>query len=131
MKKAIASSIAAAVVLGLSLSAVFARPQYKQEFDAKYVKKESGNPEEKALAEAVATAKCLVCHGKNDKGVEDKKVRNHYGAAIGKLVGKNQKDKEKIAAALEEVAKEKSHPDKPNAPTFGQLIKEGKLPGGN
>ncbi|HEY1599843.1 MAG TPA: c-type cytochrome [Pirellulales bacterium] len=131
MKKAIASSIAVVVVLGVSLSAVLARPQYKQEFDAKYVKKDSANPAEKTLAEAVATAKCQVCHGKNDKGIEDKKVRNHYGAALGKLVGKNQKDKEKIAAALDEVAKEKSHPDKPNAPAFGELIKEGKLPGGN
>jgi hypothetical protein len=131
MRAAVVTSIAIVLVLGLCFNAVLARPQYKQAFDAMYVKKDSSNPAEKALAEAVASAKCLVCHGKNDEGKEDKKIRNHYGMAIAKLVGKNQKDKAKIEAALEAVAAEKSDPNKPNSLTFGQLLKEGKLPAGH
>jgi len=131
MRTAVVTSIALALVVGLSFNAVLARPQYKKEFDAMYVKADSSDPAEKALAGAVASAKCLVCHGKNDQGKEDKKIRNRYGMAIAKLVGKNQKDKAKIEAALETVAKEKSDPAKPNSPTFGELLKEGKLPGGH
>ena len=41
---------------------------------------------------------------------------------------KNEKDKEKILEALDKVAKEKSNPDDASSPTFGELIKSGKLP---
>ena len=40
------------------------------------------------------------------------------------------KNVEKIKKALEEVAALSSDPSKPDAPTFGKLIEEGKLPGG-
>lgn len=74
------------------------------------------------LIDTVKKVKCGVCHvGK------DKKIRNEYGKALAKTIGKkNEKDKKKVMAAM--VATEKmasAIQDK----TFGELIKEGKLPG--
>ncbi len=99
----------------------FAIKQFSDEFKAVYVKE--GTP----LAAEVETAKCNVCH----KG-KSKKDRNAYGEALGKLLDKKE-DKsnvEKIREALATVAKESSDPAKPDAPTFGDLIEAGKLPGG-
>jgi hypothetical protein len=97
----------------------FAIKQFADEFKAVYV--EEGTP----LAAEVEKAKCNVCHmGKS------KKDRNAYGQALAELLDKKEdKDnKDKIRQALETVAA------KPSAgagsPTFGDLIKEGKLPGG-
>jgi hypothetical protein len=109
------------------LETAYAIAPFKKEFDDKYVKKDPATPEEKALAAAVAEAKCNVCHvGKN------KKDRNAYGEALNKLLDKkaDMKDKAKIQAALDTVANEKSKADDPNSPTFGELIQQGKLPGG-
>jgi hypothetical protein len=100
---------------------------FKKEFEAKYVKKEPATDAEKTFAAAAEKAKCNVCHvGKT------KKVRNEYGKALGKLVTKkDNKETAKIQHALDEVAAMKSKPDDPSSPTFGDLIKEGKLPGGD
>jgi hypothetical protein len=79
------------------------------------------------LAAAVEEAKCNVCHvGKS------KKDRNAYGHALAERLDKKEdaKNVEKIRKALEEVAALSSDPAKADAPTFGQLIAEGKLPGG-
>lgn len=100
---------------------------FKKEFEAKYVKADPSTPEEKALAAAVGQAKCNVCHvGKK------KKDRNAYGEALSVLLDKKKdmKDKAKIQAALDKVAAMKSNPDDPGSPTFGELIEQGKLPGG-
>lgn len=71
---------------------------------------------------AVKKAKCLVCHP-----VKDKKKRNNYGVAVGKGIGKkNQKDVKVIAEALTKAEKEKSATE---GKTFGDLLKDGKLPG--
>jgi hypothetical protein len=87
-----------------------ARPQYLKAFLAKYP----------AVKEA-ATVKCGVCHPETDK-----KIRNEYGNAVGKGVGeKNQKDEGKIDGALAGAEKEKSGTD---GKTFGDLLKDGKLP---
>ena len=65
---------------------------------------------------------CAVCHSNKKK-----KHRNNYGVALAKVLGKeNEKDKEKIAAALKKIEAEKSHVE---GKTFGDLIKDGKLPG--
>jgi len=113
--------------LGLSLAAgmahrpVYAIKQFADEFKEVYVKE--GTP----LAAEVENAKCNVCHvGKS------KKDRNAYGHALAERLDKKEDkdDKEKIRKALEEVAALSSEPGKADAPTFGQLIAEGKLPGG-
>jgi hypothetical protein len=63
---------------------------------------------------------------------KSKKDRNAYGHALAERLDKKE-DKEntaKIRKALEEVAALPSDPAKPDSPTFGALLKDGKLPGG-
>lgn len=125
MTKFALTLVAAVIVVGSTINSAHAIPPFNKEFDALYVK-DSKNEE---FVAAVKKAKCLVCHGKNAEGKEDKKVRNEYGKAVGKLVTKKDKDDTaKIKAALEQVAKEKSNPEDANSPTFGELISKGKLP---
>ena len=98
---------------------------FKKEFDILYVKKDSTDPKEKAFALEVETVKCNVCHvGKK------KKDRNQYGIEVGKLINKKEHAKDPVAikAALEKVAAMPSDPSDPKSPTFGDLIKDGKLP---
>ena len=114
-------------VVGVALAAggltreAFAIKQFADEFKAMYVKE--GTP----LAAAVDEAKCNVCHLPASK-----KERNAYGHALADRLDKKEdaKNVEKIKKALEEVAALSSDPSKPDAPTFGKLIEEGKLPGG-
>jgi hypothetical protein len=108
------------VVAGSSREA-FAIKQFADEFKAMYVKE--GTP----LAAAVEEAKCNVCHvGKS------KKDRNAYGNALAERLDKDadKKDVEKIKKVLQEVAALSSDPANADAPTFGSLIEQGKLPGG-
>ncbi|MEX0678347.1 MAG: hypothetical protein WD063_14795 [Pirellulales bacterium] len=100
---------------------------FKKEFEDKYVKKEPSTPEETALAAAVKQAKCNVCHVGTKK-----KDHNAYGNALDALLDRKTdlKDTAKIQEALDKVAEMKANPDDPNSPTFGALIKQGKLPGG-
>jgi predicted Ser/Thr protein kinase len=106
---------------GSAMRPAYAIKQFSDEFKALYVKE--GTP----LAAEVEAAKCNVCHvGKN------KKDRNAYGNALSERLDKKEDkdDKEKIRKMLEEVAGLSSDPGKADAPTFGALIAEGKLPGG-
>ena len=115
-------------VVGVALAAggltreAFAIKQFADEFKAMYVKE--GTP----LAAAVDEAKCNVCHLPASK-----KERNAYGHALAERLDKKEdaKNVEKIKKALEEVAALSSDPSKADAPTFGKLIEEGKLPGGS
>lgn len=120
----VVTSVAVGIVLGGLARPAFAIKQFQDEFKAVYVKPDSSDPAEKALAAAVDTAKCNVCH----KGKE-KKERNAYGEALADLLDKKEdaKNMEKIRKALETVAEMKSAD---GGPTFGELIKMGKLPGG-
>lgn len=97
---------------------------FKNAFEAKYVKADSTDPAEMKLAAEVKQAKCNVCHMGTSK-----KMRNAYGMALDKHLDKAEKDATKIAEALDKVADEKSDPADANSKTFGELIKEGKLPG--
>jgi len=119
--RSVVVGVMVAVGAALASSPAFAIKQFADEFKAVYVKE--GTP----LAAEVEKAKCNVCHvGKN------KKDRNAYGNALAELLDKktDKEDKEKIRKALEQVAGMSSDPSKPDAPKFGDLIKEGKLPGG-
>ena len=110
-----------ALLAGSAARPAFAIKQFADEFKAVYVKE--GTP----LAAAVESAKCNVCH----KGAS-KKDRNVYGQALAERLDKKEdKDnKDKIRAALAEVAALPSVPGDASSPTFGALIGEGKLPGG-
>ena len=117
-------AVAVAMVAGATARPALAIKQFNDEFKAVYVKPDSSDPAEKALAAAVETAKCNLCL----KGKE-KKDRNAYGEALAELLDKKEdaKNVDKIRKALETVAA-KASPD--GGPTFGELIKAGKLPGG-
>ena len=123
---AVVAGAAVAIVCAGSSREAFARKQYMDEFKAMYVKTDGANDAEKALAAAVETAKCNVCHVGSVK-----KDRNAYGIAMTERLDKNDKDAAKIKKVLEEVAALSSDPAKAGSPTFGALLKEGKLPGGN
>lgn len=128
MKRAlliVVGGLAGVSLWSMSTPPARAIPAFKTEFDAKYVKKDSADPAEKALAEAVKEAKCNVCHVGTDK-----KQRNAYGQALSELLDKKEdaKNKQKIQEALDKVAEMHSDPEKTDSPTFGALIKEGKLP---
>ena len=115
MRKVVTAVLGLMVVSAVLFSSVEkaeARAQYKKGFETKYpdlVKKNK--------------ITCGLCHGKK------KSMRNNYGKALEKsfkdLPEKGEKDKKKIEAALEAASKEKSAID---GKTFGDLIKDGKLP---
>ncbi|MBI1902477.1 MAG: hypothetical protein HYS13_15350 [Planctomycetia bacterium] len=110
------AGVGLAIFVGVSGSTAKAIPPFKKEWDGMYAK--DGTP----IAKAATEAKCNVCH----KGT-NKKMRNDYGMAISSLIKKTEKDPEKIRAAILKVEK-MTTPD--GKTTFGELIKEGKLPGG-
>jgi len=100
---------------------------FADEFTAKYVKKEGKERKDQDFARLVEEAKCFVCHvGKS------KKDRNPYGVELAKLLDNktDKANKDKIHSALAKVEKLPSNPQDKNSPTFGQLIQQGKLPGG-
>jgi predicted Ser/Thr protein kinase len=108
-----------ALVCGVSARPAWAIKQFQDEFKDLYAKE--GSP----LAAELERVKCNVCHvGK------DKKERNAYGKALDERLDKKEDkaNKEKIRKMLEEVAALPSDPAKPDSPTFGALIQEGKLP---
>jgi hypothetical protein len=121
MKRALLFLVCGAFLLTLSLPSVKAHPGFKKEFDNRYVKSD-GTPAERALATAANAAKCGICHAGATK-----KVRNAYGMELEKhLKNVNPKNVAGVQNALEKVESARS----PNGKTFGELIKEGKLPGG-
>jgi hypothetical protein len=89
-----------------------ARPQYSKSFKTTYAKE---------LADNTEGTSCTVCHLP-----EKKTLRNNYGDAIKETMkGKNVKNSEAIEAALREAEK---MPSAVEGKTFGDLIKEGRLP---
>jgi mono/diheme cytochrome c family protein len=125
VRGAVVTAAAVTMVVGGSARPAFAIKQFFDEFKAVYVKPDSSEPADKALAAAVETAKCNVCHmGMN------KKDRNAYGNALADLLDKKEdaKNVDKIRQSLEKVAAMPSDPAKADSPKFGDLIKRGKLP---
>lgn len=90
-----------------------ARPRYFSQFKKKY----------KKISTLAKKTRCFVCHASK----KNKKERNDYGRALkGALGKKDEKDIAKIVEAMDKAAREKSSVD---GKTFGDLIKDGKLPG--
>ncbi|MCH2210716.1 MAG: hypothetical protein MK110_05405 [Fuerstiella sp.] len=94
-----------------------ARPPYKRLYQKVYP--------DLAKTEGVKIG-CSVCHP-----VKSKKIRNNYGVALKKELGvtdpkKWVKDKKVVTEALKKLESQKSHV---KGKTYGDLIKEGKLPG--
>ena len=89
-----------------------ARTQYKKGFEKKYP--------DVVKAQDDGKITCNACHDGNSK-----KNRNIYGKALAKQLRKNEKDKKKILEMLTKVEGDKSSIE---GKTFGDLLKENKLP---
>ncbi|MGA2256613.1 MAG: hypothetical protein ABSG53_18345, partial [Thermoguttaceae bacterium] len=112
-------------LIGFSASSAMAVKEFKDAFQAKYVKPDSNEAGDVALTQSFERASCAVCHA----GGNNKRIRNDYGKQLAKLLKKEERrDKAKIEAALDAVAKLKSNPADPTSPTFGEKIASGKLP---
>jgi len=112
-------------LIGFTAAPALAVKEFKDAFQARYIKPDSTAEKDVALASAFEKAGCTVCHAAGD----NKKIRNEYGKELAKLVTKaDKKDKAKIKGALEAVAKLKSKVSDPASPTFGEKIASGKLP---
>lgn len=118
--------ISALATVGMTQPAQAIKP-FAKEF-MKHYKVDKESKEKTDFAKAALEAKCYVCHqGKK------KKHRNRYGAELSKLLDKkkDKKDKKKIIEAIEKVAKMHIDAKDEKSPTYGELIKAGKLPGGS
>jgi len=117
-----------ASVLGPGSPSAHAIKPFMDEFYQLYLKPDSKDSKDMAYVALVQKAKCDLCHQGTSK-----KERNAYGKAIDVLLDrKTDKDnKEKIRKALAAVAAIRCDPAKPASPTFGQVISQGRLPGGD
>lgn len=127
---------------GLAVPGAQATAPFHKRFEEKYVI-ENGNAD---FVAAIAEMKCNVCHVPD----KPKKQRNAYGNALADLIPGNAQmrlnqarkaGKEQLAAEEAKLLKEldeafkkvetlPSDPTNDKSATFGELIKEGKLPGG-
>ena len=112
-------------------------PAFKRQFDARYLVKGT------TLYEAYGgRSSCNVCH---IGGAMDRERRNEYGQALEKFLNRNDAEAltienarrdppaaqaalRKIDEALRAVEKLPATSDERNPPTFGQLIRAGRLP---
>lgn len=119
MKKLGVMLVIAICAFAYGVQSASAIPPFGVAFGKKYVE---GNTNAE-FVEAVKAAKCGLCHVGTDK-----KERNSYGAALAELLDKKEdaKNEEKINAALDTVAGMKPEGSEK---TYGDLIKDGKLPG--
>lgn len=102
-----------------------ATPAFKKQFEKLYINEKT----DKDFAKLIKSNKtgCFACHqGKK------KKNQNPYGAELAKLLDKKKdaKDKEKIIASIKKVEKIHTDAKDKKSPTYGDLIKKNKLPGG-
>ena len=110
MRVLMVTGCVAGLAMGFS-GTVEARPNYKKLFDSTYEKVAKDNK-----------TTCNVCH---KEGTDDKKMRNNYGEALAKNIKAKETDEAKIKEAFTKTEPEKSAvKDK----TFGDLLKDGKLP---
>jgi len=117
MRKFIAGVCCLTFVMACATQTTQARPKYYKYFKEVYPNVEN-----------VSTTKCFICH------VDKKKKKNNdYGLALKEILkenlgekGKNVKDVDEIKKALKAAEEKKS---KVAGKTFGDLLKENKLPG--
>lgn len=127
MHKFAVTSILALACCVLGAPSAMAIAQFQAVFIKEYI---NDHPDQEFAKYVKQKAKCNICHqGK----VSPKNVHhNVYGTPLVELLDaeKDKKDIEKIKKALAEVAEMPSDPEDEKSPTFGDLIKESKLPGG-
>jgi hypothetical protein len=109
---------------------VVARPaaadqQFFNAFIDEYIR---SHPDKTYVEMVTKEAKCLVCH----QGARSRKNRNVFGKEVDKLLDRktDAKDREKIVAALKKSLDVRSDAKNDKSPTYLELVKAGKLPGG-
>jgi hypothetical protein len=119
------------VVLFLMVFSVLATARPAQailQFQKEWVKLYVGDDKTSDFAKLVKQANCFVCH-------QGKLRKNHnpYGIHLVELLDKktDMKNPEKIVEAIKKVEAMHSVAGDDKSPTYGELIKEGKLPGGS
>lgn len=97
--------------------------EFQRVFLTEYTK---GSEVDKDFRRLARKAKCNLCH----QGKKDRANYNRYGdSLVGLLTEDDKKNKEKVTAVLQQVAKLSS--DGEGSLTFGDLIAAGQLPGGS
>jgi hypothetical protein len=135
MKNVLLKACLLAVLMGTWTAATWADKKFEIEFKKLYYKPDSKDPKDKAFVQAVDKVtteiegedgviknSCNVCHVKG----KAKKMRNEYGQKLSELldVKEDKGNVEKIVASIKKVNDMKSS----KGPTYGELIKAGKLP---
>jgi hypothetical protein len=125
-----------AVVVTLIDGSALAQPPFKKYFDRKYFTNDS------AMRKTYTTSTCNFCHY---AGPDGRKHRTDYGQTLARLLSKEDADnlsfkvrierpevykkaEQKVLQALEAIEKEPSNPQIETSPTFGDLLRRGKLP---
>jgi hypothetical protein len=128
MKKFVVTLLVGAFALTVCLGTAQARPAYPAMIAEHY-------KDNKAIVEKSMSMKekCFLCH---DSASTKKQDRNEYGKALAKHMTKDEfmklnkpDDKAKLAAKLGEMLKATEADKHSSGKTFGEVIKEGKLPG--
>jgi hypothetical protein len=119
--------VAIAIAFGAARP-VFAVLQFYRTFDEVYLK--TSDNEEFVKAARVAKMRCLICHqGKNRKN------HNPYGIHLVELLDRTKDAKvdgiPRVKEALAKVGAMHSDPNDDNSPTYDDLLKDGKFPGGD
>ncbi|RIK72485.1 MAG: hypothetical protein DCC67_19195 [Planctomycetota bacterium] len=127
MRKLALTPLLAMALWSFGAQTVLAIAQFQAVFIKEYI---TDHPDKEFADYVKKKAKCNICHqGK----VSPKNVHhNVYGTPLVEMLDpeKDKKDVEKIKKALAEVAAMPSDPKDEKSPTFGDLIKQSKLPGG-
>lgn len=127
MRKLALTTIFALAILGINARSAMAIAQFQAIFIKEYI---NSHPDKEFAKYVKTKAKCNICHqGK----VSAKNVHhNAYGKPLVEMLDPEQdkRDVEKIKKALADVAEMHSDPQDEKSPTFGELIKQSKLPGG-
>ena len=114
---AVCLALAGAIVVS-GFQTAEARPQYRTQFLKQYPKVKENNS---------TAMNCLICHETKEGSdtVADPKKHNNYGTALKDLIEKNEKKPENIEKSLKDTESKDSAID---GKTFGDLLKDGKLP---
>jgi len=112
------------LAFALATPPAYAVKEFFNEFEAYYVKRNSKRRNDVVFANAVEQAKCTICHPGDDKH-----KLTGYGSQVAQIVNRGDKnDKKRIRAAFDEVSRMASDRYNKRSPTFGSMIKLGKIP---
>ncbi len=122
----LSAALMSGVVLSWGASSAQARPGYEKVFADKYGTDVKDAWEKVGVKDDEGkVSHCNTCHVAGKK----KDERNVYGQALAKTGLKKEADAKKVGDAMDKVAAMHSNPKDDKSPTFGELIKSGKLPG--